>query len=390
MIPLSRELIVPCDDKGHRVRLRSGRFFFASVRCPRCSASVDPFRWRRVVRFSLGLAVARTPDRVDLGVWAAAWIVFALTLLGVLLFRLTADVWWPATTALYGPRWVFLLPLVSVAGLAIWRDRAMLGPLGLALLVTAGPFLGFRVNPSRMLNRPNERDVHVATLNAAGRVPRLGTEGLIDDLGADILMIQECGVGLAELLAEVPGWEVRRRSSLCAVSRYPIVGSAMMDGRELQRIGGSALTATFGISVDGRELNVTNVHLETPRRGFELMLSGQVLEGGESLRQKSILREIELGRAQRWVDSIPGPRIVVGDFNTPPESRHFQRHWGQWTDAFAMRGSGVGGTRLNGWIRPRIDYILVDDHWSVIEARTGPDVGSDHLPVIAVLRLRVD
>ena len=389
-MPLGRELIVPCADEAHRVRLRSGRYFFASATCPRCSAPVDPLRWRRAVQAVRGLAVPRTPSRVDLGVWAAAWFVFGLTLAGTFFFRLTADVWWPSTTVLYGPRWIWVIPVVAVTGLAVWRDRAMLAPLALALLVTVGPFLGFRLNPSRILTRPHAGDLHIATLNAASRLPRLGPDALIDELGADILMIQECRADLAGLLTTMPGWDVRRHSSLCAASRHPILASAMMDGRELQRIGGSALTASFVISVGGRAVNVTNVHLETPRRGFELMLSGDLFEGGEVLRQRSLLREIELGRARRWVDSIPGPRIVVGDFNTPPESRHFRTHWGEWTDAFGTRGFGVGGTRLNGWIRPRIDHVLVDDHWSVVEARTGPDVGSDHLPVIAVLRRRVD
>jgi endonuclease/exonuclease/phosphatase (EEP) superfamily protein YafD len=49
---------------------------------------------------------------------------------------------------------------------------------------------------------------------------------------------------------------------------------------------------------------------------------------------------------------------------------------------------GLGGTRLNGWIRARIDHILADDQWVVVRSRLGPNLGSDHAPLLADLRLR--
>jgi len=161
-----------------------------------------------------------------------------------------------------------------------------------------------------------------------------------------------------------------------------------MDRENLEGVGGSALVATFSLDVRGRTIHVTNVHLETPRAGLELMRAGLVAEGAEILRQKSLLREIELRRAERWGRERGHPALVVGDFNTPPESRHLRRIWADWTDAFGHAGFGIGGTRLNGWIRARIDYVMADDHWTIVGAWTGEPVGSDHLPLVARLRLR--
>jgi endonuclease/exonuclease/phosphatase (EEP) superfamily protein YafD len=53
-----------------------------------------------------------------------------------------------------------------------------------------------------------------------------------------------------------------------------------------------------------------------------------------------------------------------------------------------VAGFGLGGTRLNGWFRVRIDHVVVDDSWEVLDARLGEDVGSDHLPLVATIGRR--
>ena len=76
----------------------------------------------------------------------------------------------------------------------------------------------------------------------------------------------------------------------------------------------------------------------------------------------------------------------MGDFNTPAESTSYREVWSDWQNSFSLLGHGLGGTRLNGWIRTRIDHILVDDDWIVVGAELGRDVGSDHRPILATLR----
>jgi len=57
------------------------------------------------------------------------------------------------------------------------------------------------------------------------------------------------------------------------------------------------------------------------------------------------------------------------------------------TDAFSRAGFGLGATRLNGWIRVRIDHVLTGPGWYADSVKLGPDLGSDHLPLIVDLTL---
>ena len=107
----------------------------------------------------------------------------------------------------------------------------------------------------------------------------------------------------------------------------------------------------------------------------------------QRLRLNTEIRDIESHRARAWVDSGTGPLLVLGDFNTPVESRIFQEHWGDFDDAFSVAGTGFGYTKYNGWIRARIDHVLAGEGWRVDRARVGRDAYSDHRPLIVDLTL---
>ena len=54
-----------------------------------------------------------------------------------------------------------------------------------------------------------------------------------------------------------------------------------------------------------------------------------------------------------------------------------------------VAGTGFGATRLNGWIRLRIDHVLYGTGLRAVRAVVGSDAGSDHLPLIVdLVRLR--
>ena len=336
---------------------------------------------------NLGRPASEHP--ADRAFWVSTLIAVACTLLGVAFFRIWADVWWPATVLLFAPRWIALLPLAPIVAGALIRDRALLLPLAASLALLVGPFMGFGLGLRGLTVMEREGDLTVATLNAAGGASMAyGPQVVMDRLGADVLLVQECGGQFRDLLLRADERHVASTQSLCILSRLPIEGVESMDGETLQSVGGSALVTTFSLDLDGQTIHLTNVHLETPRAGLELILRGRIAEGAEILRQKSLLREIELRRAERWARERGGPGLVLGDFNTPPESRHIGRLWSDWNDAFGRVGRGIGGTRLNGWIRARIDYVMADAHWTVVSAHPGEPVGSDHLPLVARLRLR--
>jgi Endonuclease/Exonuclease/phosphatase family len=148
-------------------------------------------------------------------------------------------------------------------------------------------------------------------------------------------------------------------------------------------IGGSGDVARYFVQTPSGPVNITNLHLETPRKGLEGLLDG----GLERLAGNTELRTIESRLARRWVDAGTLPTLVMGDFNTPVESRIFQDSWGDFTDAFSQVGFGFGMTKNNGRIRVRIDHVLTGEGWYVDHATVGRDLGSDHLPLIVDLTL---
>jgi endonuclease/exonuclease/phosphatase (EEP) superfamily protein YafD len=84
---------------------------------------------------------------------------------------------------------------------------------------------------------------------------------------------------------------------------------------------------------------------------------------------------------------LGGAALVAGDFNATP-----------WSDAFAgpsgrgwRRATGLAPTWPVAWrglMGIPIDHVLASDGWRLLEAAVGPDVGSDHRPVM--VRLQAD
>jgi vancomycin resistance protein VanJ len=330
---------------------------------------------------------ARLRGALTVLVWAylAAIVAIALIMWGL------GDRWWPATILLFMGRWVFLLPLAILVPATLALRPRLLLPLALGALVTLGPVMGARVGWARMLAPSRGMRLRVVTFNAdegTSIAPTLPE--LVREWAPDIVLLQECGAALAEATERMPGWQWHHGRDLCLLTRFPIVAAEVMDRSALERvkqdqsgIGGAGYVVRYALRTPGGMIDVTNLHLETPRKGFEGLVSGDV----QQLRLNSELRDLEATLARRWVDAGHAPTIVAGDFNTPVESRIFQDHWGDLADAFSRAGVGLGTTRYNGWIRIRIDHVLTDDAWRPARAQVWRDVGSDHRAVVADLVL---
>jgi vancomycin resistance protein VanJ len=336
---------------------------------------------------------SRLPARLDLALTLVSFgYLAAICVLAVALWGL-GDVWWPATVLLFTGRWVFLLPLVALLPAAFAYRRPLLVPLVLAALVCVGPLMGGRTGWRRLLPHAAGTHVRILTFNTDGGgavAPRL--EQLLAEWNPDFVALQECGQSLAAVVRRLPGWFHHEVRALCFMSRYPLLDSMVMDRRALEKlkqsaadIGGSGDVVRYTVQMPSGPVNVTNLHLETPRKGLERLLSGTF--SAEKLSGNTQLRLIESDLAMKWVSGGTAPTIVAGDFNTPVESRIFQDAWGDFTDAFSRAGFGFGMTRLNGWVRVRIDHVLTGRGLYADRARLGPDLGSDHLPLIVDLTL---
>jgi endonuclease/exonuclease/phosphatase (EEP) superfamily protein YafD len=290
-------------------------------------------------------------------------------------------------------RWVALLPLLAlIPAVLLLRRWLLLLPLVVGAFVVTVPFAGFRFGLSRASHPPGAH-VRVVTLNAEGRdVTGIELPNLLGEWQPDVVGFQECGYGLQRAMAQLKGWHHHFVRQICLISRFPISDSAVMDRTALaainesaEGIGGSGDVVRYTMQTPSGPVSITNLHLETPRKGLEGILSGGL--DLTRLKANTELRTIESRLARRWVEAGAPPRLVLGDFNTPIESRIFQESWGDLTDAFSEAGFGFGMTKNNGWIRVRIDHVLAGPGWYVDSVTVGQDVGSDHLPLIVDLTL---
>jgi vancomycin resistance protein VanJ len=404
---------------GRRIRCRCGRTLdvqpprarrmpAAATARARIGAVVDAAERRirgaldgRTGRGGRAAGGARTWRRYAAGARHAAlwgrwvgWAVLAYALLvaaALVVVWGMGDRWWLGTVALFGPRWLILLPLAAlIPAAAVLRPRAML-PLGAAAMVALGPVMGFRIGWQGWL-AGGGASLAVATFNADNDVAAAARlADLLERHDVAFAGIQECSPHTASILEMNGTWRVLREGSLCLATRYPaeIVDRFRVGAFERVRdagIGGTSEAVRFRVHLPRGAVDVVNLHLETPRKGLEGLLLASDVDGVEANR---MMREIESRRAFEWVaaggiDSL----IVLGDFNMPVESPIYRADWGAFDNAFSRAGWGRGTTKDNGWFSVRIDHVLTGRHWRARRARVGPDLGSDHWPVLVELRAR--
>ncbi|HEU4601170.1 MAG TPA: endonuclease/exonuclease/phosphatase family protein, partial [Steroidobacteraceae bacterium] len=84
------------------------------------------------------------------------------------------------------------------------------------------------------------------------------------------------------------------------------------------------------------------------------------------------------------------PLLVAGDFNITPWSSYYQQFVKDSTLSDSDWGQGLPASwpSVLGPLGIRIDHCLHSAHWDVIATHTGPELGSDHLPVTVDLQLR--
>jgi endonuclease/exonuclease/phosphatase (EEP) superfamily protein YafD len=288
------------------------------------------------------------------------------------------DEWWPGTFLMFFPRWIWLVPaaVVLVAGV-VSRRRSML-PAAVALIVALGPVMGLCL-PWRPLMQapPTGLKLRVVTCNMHyGKTDPGPLDALAQEVKPDILALQEWRDSARAEEWRGTGWHVHRARGLCLASRYPIRRTEHLGNRSSSPSGSAML---YEIETSQGMLTVISLHLESPREGL-----GQAASGGiDGLRANSELRRQQSEHVAGAAAQVTGPLLIVGDFNTPPESVLFRRVWTGYVDAFDEAGLGWGYTFIIRRTDVRIDHILVGGSGHASHCWVGPDVGSPHRPVIA-------
>jgi len=101
-------------------------------------------------------------------------------------------------------------------------------------------------------------------------------------------------------------------------------------------------------------------------------------------------RNQQLDAVAAALRAVPGPKILIGDLNMSPWSPRF-RHL---TKTAGLRDSALGWGVRPTWptmsvlLRVPIDHCLVSPELAVVKHEAGPDLGSDHFPVLVTLACR--
>lgn len=101
-------------------------------------------------------------------------------------------------------------------------------------------------------------------------------------------------------------------------------------------------------------------------------------------------RNRQLAAMAQKLAATPGARMLLGDLNLSPWSPYFS----DLLETSGLRDSRAGFGLQTTWptqlflLRLPIDHCLVSPELAVIDHRVGPEVGSDHFPLIVDLRFQ--
>ena len=154
---------------------------------------------------------------------------------------------------------------------------------------------------------------------------------------------------------------------IAALSRHPFASARVIESPPFKHP-----TLIVELDIDGETVTFVTSHPAPPigRFGFEG-------------------RNEQLADVAATMNAISGPRALIGDLNTTMWGHHYRVLIDQTGLVNARHGFGVipsWPTQLPFAMIP-IDQCLVSSDLTVLDIRTGPRIGSDHLPLIVELAL---
>ncbi|TWT05135.1 hypothetical protein FQU96_26195 [Reyranella sp. CPCC 100927] len=161
-----------------------------------------------------------------------------------------------------------------------------------------------------------------------------------------------------------PHQATRRTAFVTMIARRPWTSFAVAAG---PRRGQGILVARFDVA--GQPFTVIGAHPASPIHPLYV----------ES-------RNAELDIIAQLAASAPGPVVAVGDFNATPWSAPMRRLVRTSPLRYADLAATTWPTFLPHWLGIKIDHIMLGKGCGVADYGVGPDIGSDHRPVVATIR----
>jgi endonuclease/exonuclease/phosphatase (EEP) superfamily protein YafD len=199
------------------------------------------------------------------------------------------------------------------------------------------------------------------------------------DVRPDVVVIVEITPAFARALEDASVAEIfphrevaaaRDAFGIAVLSRHPVSSVRLL--RDEDGVG----VMTVRVAWDGREVSLAAVHPMPPQSPRRHRQRNRTLDCLTPARAGS-----------NGGGFAEGPALVVGDFNATPWSNAFagpaSRGWRR-----ATRLAPTWPAAWQGLMGIPIDHVLASPGWTLAESVVGPDIGSDHRPVL--VRLHAD
>lgn len=182
-------------------------------------------------------------------------------------------------------------------------------------------------------------------------------------------------------------------------SKFPIIdsGRVQYEGPINLRAAESLIHAD--LDVHGTRIRIYNTHLQSvlfQKQDYKHVETIKNAKDSMLEASKSLVKKLKLGYTLRGqqvdtvralLDSSPYPEVICGDFNDVPNSYTYFKVRGDRQDAFTLKGNGLGRTFMHISPTLRIDYIMADKQFEVLQYRRFVLPYSDHYPIISDLKL---
>jgi vancomycin resistance protein VanJ len=324
--------------------------------------------------------------RLRRAVQVGCWLYLAGLLLLCLFIRVAGDRWWIATLIMFGPRWIWGVPLCILIPTALRFRRRSLWVLAAAAVVVIGPIMGLCIGIGARADSSADLGLRVLMCNTQGEVLDEGAlTQLITSVQPDIVALQEWRPPRPPTVFAGGPWHILVNGEFVIGSRFPIRAIRVSFSQHAAQFRGAAVA--YDVQISGRTLRFFSVHLTSPHEVFRKALHGDRY-GRARVQYNSKLRREEAEDIRQQADAFAGPVLIAGDFNLPNDSSIYRSTFSSFTDGFYAAGFGFGWTYHEKWTVARIDHILGGPGWNVSRCWVGPSVGSDHRPLIADLQLR--
>lgn len=319
-------------------------------------------------------------------------ILLALIVILALMPYWPQPLWWLANMIQLGPFYLLFVPLgaLFLASLFFHQWKTLTAQILCALLILFG-IMGFQWHPAAndwTFNRGPDT-LRVLSMNI-GRDKEVGIRlnhakfmDLIKETRPDIIALQEAGHSmlLDQLREAFPErtWYGAFQNGFTLISTLPVRKAAIEWDERASAIQKYQVTGPDYL------INYFNIHFMTPRYGMEAIIN-KGLAAGKAPMQKVTRQQRDEARAAARLIQGHANVIISGDFNITPLHPIYRRNWAQYTNAFSAQGNGFGHSKFFLFHGVRIDHVLCDDRWEVLNAKVGPSLDSDHRPLIVDLK----